>query len=75
MTPTELLHDWHETFGPETKWPNAVVVDQETYAQMCQLVFNQSNILTINNVRTVTLSVGPHRGLMFKNVELLLLRP
>lgn len=51
------------------KWPETYKVDHETYANCCQAVFDAVLDGNINRV-----SLGDNGGLMFKNVELILLR-
>lgn len=76
MTPAELVRDLLTTFGSEEVWPNQVVVDRETYGACCQAAFDEGAVLPVNGLRRLSVVLGPHRGLLFRQrIELLLLRP
>lgn len=52
-------------------WPETFEVDHETYANVCQHVFDH----IADNVEwgpIYEIALGPNKGLMFKNVELIL---
>ena len=69
MTAEELIHKLNIDYGMH-KWPPVYEVDAETYANVCHYVFNMlANYFTDLKV---TVSIGPHHGIMFKNVELIL---
>lgn len=78
MTADELRKYFIETYGISIAWPKTFEVDHETYANCCQEIFNNfdfkdwSNMTGIKDVMFYTIALGPNRGLMFKNVELIL---
>ena len=85
MTANELRQLFNNKFGVG-EWPATYVVDHETYANACQEVFNNrfsQEELTWgmlsdgmkSNVRVIPLFLGMSRGIMFKNVELILGEP
>jgi len=70
MTANELRNYFNDTWGVDG-FPTTYDVDHETYANVCQEVFNN---LADNYPDRLALPVhiGPHRGVMFKDVELTL---
>ena len=71
MTSNELRSIFNETYGLG-EWPKSVIVDHETYANVCQDIFN--HIINEDGGPWVHLGLGPNNGIMFKNVELILVR-
>lgn len=73
MTAQELIKHFNETFGTN-KWPEHYVVDHETYANCCQYIFDKAEFVIIVSPRHLDISVvvGVNRGLMVKNVQLIL---
>ena len=72
MTSNELRSAFNETYGLG-EWPKSVIVDHETYANVCQDVFNYK-IEGDNTKLYAEIDLGPNNGIMFKNVELILVR-
>ena len=73
----ELKRYFNDTYGLDNPWPSTFGVDAETYGHCCQEVFNYlreyDNVgILSNGVKVVRISLGPNKGLMFKNVELIL---
>lgn len=59
------------------EWSKSIDVDHETYANVCQDIFEHqfdNSTLTIHTKEfsQLSISVGPNKGIMFKNVELIL---
>jgi len=83
MTSNELRSIFNKTYGLG-EWPKSFNVDHETYANVCQDVFNwyvkNKNEVTKYSVHIegeetiIELSIGPNNGIMFKNVELILVK-
>lgn len=74
MTAEELIETFNETFGLG-QWPKSYIVDAETYANCCQYIFNklaEESLFSSISLYNVILFLGPHKGLVFKNVELIL---
>lgn len=73
MTASELATELSDKFGM-SKWPDHYEVDAETYANVCQHVFDglvvDGNFGTFKRVKG--LSLGQNNGIMFKNVEIIL---
>ncbi len=80
----ELRQYFHNAYGMETEWPKTFEVSAELYGRACQFVFDQQDLtkelywdvvkdgkpqewLIMKNI-----SLGPNRGIMFKNVELII---
>jgi hypothetical protein len=85
MTTEELRIKFNNEFGLG-KWPETYEVDTETYANICQSIF-EHQAKTVNmywdviedgeqkpDIKTVAISLGRSNGIMFKNVELILKR-
>lgn len=79
MKAAELKEKLNNELG-YNPWPKSYEVDAETYGNCCQDVFNSTtftdwaNITGRKNILWRTLALGPHNGLMFENVELILKR-
>lgn len=86
MTTDQLRKKLNEEFGMKS-WPLTYRVDAETYANVCQSVFEkqfeQEELYwdTVNfdeqksDVKVLSIAVGKiNRGIMFKGVELVLAR-
>ena len=70
MTATEL-RDWlYRRYGMN-KWPEDLDVDHETYANICQYIFDKK---VSNPNSALVVHLGKRNGIMFKNVELLIKR-
>jgi len=76
MTTQDLRTHFNHSFGLG-EWPESFSVDPDTYAHVCQTVFDhlvdKLVVQDLNGANRVAVSLGPHNGLMFKNVELLLI--
>lgn len=78
MNAEELRHKLEDEFGLNS-WPQQYKVDAETYAKVCQSIFSNSSIKSegdiydhIRGIVKVKIALGPHDGIMFKNIELIL---
>ncbi len=70
MTVQELANKFNNEFGLD-KWEAKYEVDAETYANVCQFIFNRNTKLKMNGIIDVHIVVGPNNGVLFKNVELI----
>jgi hypothetical protein len=79
MTADELALHFNRTFGLG-EWPKTYAVDFETYGQVAHKLFTRRDDVTAFSfgeddehptVVSICLHVGPNKGLLFKNVELL----
>lgn len=72
MTSNELGNYLNKEYGIENPWPAKLEVDADTYAQVCQAIFDH----VVNNYHLsgpfYEIALGPNKGIMFKNVELIL---
>ena len=76
MTAEELRKKFNRAFGLE-KWPKTYAIDHETYANVCQFIFeskirNNEEVAFQGDINEVLIALGPNNGIMFKNVELVL---
>lgn len=76
MTALELVNVMNNEFGLD-KWPTTYEVDHETFANVCRYVFewnleHSTLVVKTHEFNLLTISVGLHNGIMFKNVELIL---
>ena len=69
MTTEELRHKFNTEFEMG-EWPKTYGVDHETYANVCQFVFNKK--LEAESGPWIPIAVGVNGGILFKNVELIL---
>lgn len=69
MTPNELRNYFNNTYGMNESWPKQFKVDADTYAQVCQEIFN---LVVDHHGPFIEIALGPNNGIMFKNVELIL---
>jgi len=86
MTIEQLRRMLNTNYGIDTKWPNKLVVDHETYASVCQHIFehyDDDSVLFWDSIKdgerepdilTIQVMLGPNRGILFKGVELILLK-
>ncbi len=79
MTVQELRQSLHDQYGMNTKWPDKLFVDADTYANVCQAIFINAVedpdrcILKAGGYYFIdNISLGPHKGIMYKEVELIL---
>jgi len=76
MTSRELKMHLNSIYGLDKKWPEEIVVDHETYANVCQDIFDHMvktlEIQPTTYPNIIEICVGKRNGLMFKNVELIL---
>lgn len=70
MTVEQFKRMLNSNYGVEKNWPARLMVDADTYANVCQAVF-ENNINKINGPG-VSVEVGPRNGIKFKNIELIL---
>lgn len=65
-------------FGVTKKWPNEFWVNAKVYGEACQAVFDWHIKNNLNRVLEyhdeIELSLGKNGGLMFKNVELRIIK-
>lgn len=76
MTAEELIEHFNKVYDLNP-WPKIYNVDHITYANCCQYVFNNAQLVDDGGIEEVRyniywLAIGPNNGLMFKNVELIL---
>lgn len=72
MTAMELLDYFNKVFGLE-EWPKTFIVDHETYSNVVRYLLSTHERTQIyDDIWAVTIAVGPHGGIYFKNVELLI---
>lgn len=75
MTAQELRNEFSKKFGFQ-QWPPDYVVDAETYANVCQAVFDSALEHQFPDTSVehfyLRISTGPNNGIMFKGVELIL---
>lgn len=83
MTSNELIKYFNRIFGIDKDWPETFEVDVETYANCCQSVFNHKidsidddDNITVDykDFYSINITIGRNKGLMFKNVELILMK-
>lgn len=74
MTLEELRNKFNNEFGIE-KWPKTYEVDSDTYANICQGIFDYK-IKDENRMYPflIEVTVGLNNGIFFKGVELILLK-
>ena len=73
MTAEELHKFFNDRFQMG-QWPRSLEVDAATYGNVCQFIFEHQATRMISHneeFSEVIISLGPNRGLMFKNVELI----
>lgn len=76
MTANELREQFINDYGMN-KYPKTLVVNHETYANVCHDLFvykatRKDSLVWIRGFSQIELSLGPNHGIMFKNVELIL---
>lgn len=76
MTTIEFRKELNEKYGLDKEWPRHLEVDNDTYANICQSIFDYNseneeyrNDLTI---KRMTLSFGINNGILYKGIELIL---
>lgn len=69
MTANELRKQFNDTYGLR-EWPKTFKVTPETYAHVCNDIFQIKNKHNHSNLNIIEIAVGSHGGIMFKNVEL-----
>lgn len=67
MLAEELIRQLNVRYG-FTRWPETFEVNTETYAYACLHVIKHKQQ---NHEPAIVLSFGPHKGLMFKGIELI----
>lgn len=75
MTTIEFRKELNEKYGLDKEWPRHLEVDNDTYANICQSIFDYNseneeyrNDLTI---KRMTLSFGINNGILYKGIELI----
>lgn len=70
----ELIQYFNNAYGMEKEWPKTFEVSAELYGRCCQAVFNKADnpYIFYGDVTLFTFALGPSRGLIFKNVELII---
>lgn len=74
MTVQQLIqhiNSFADKSGVSTPLPQTLEVDSETYANVCQFIFN-SKVIEYNTHHIVRIILGEHNGIKFKDVELIL---
>jgi hypothetical protein len=73
MTVDELAAHINSTFGYQSPVPDTLVVDHDTYANVCWYVVNYIRDKSdTDRVQYPFVSFGRHGGIFFKNIELIL---
>lgn len=78
MTAEELKIQLNNVYGITKEWPDHLEVSADTYANVCQHVFDrgqEKDFTDRKDIKRFTLSFGVNNGLMFKGVELILVPP
>jgi hypothetical protein len=73
MTANELIQYLNRMFGNSYPWPTRLEVSPETYVSCCQHIIFNSPIETFESQDSIRLWIGPNKGLMFKNIELIII--
>lgn len=73
----ELLNYFHLAYGIEANWPDKFEVSPLLYARVCEATFkyllDKEAVMHLkDNVRVVSIALGPNGGIWFKNVELVM---
>lgn len=72
MTTDELRRQMNNKLGLGM-WPKTYNVDAETYGNVCHTIFTSKPFIPgEDNQQVVYITLGPHNGIMFKGVELIL---
>lgn len=77
MKAEELIKHLNDRYGMKDDWPPFITVDAETYGYCCQAVFDYYISKMIKDRlpherMLLSVTVGPKKGLLFKNVELIM---
>ena len=75
MTIDQLAEHINKTYGYQSPVPDTLVVDHETYANVCcHIVKGQLHYQEHNDMRMIypLVAFGKHGGIFFKNIELIL---
>ncbi len=71
----KMIADFSNEHGIETPLPETMEVDPETYANVCQAIFDQKAPQDLaTSQRVITIGIGKHNGIFFKGVEIILKR-
>lgn len=70
MTANEFIQKLND-IHPLGKWPETLKVSPDTYANCCQFAFNSST-QDDRYAMSIRIFIGPNKGLLFKNIELIL---
>jgi len=73
MTSLELYLHMIELAGSvEKPFPETMEVDAETFANICQEIFNKKAPQPATTTRVIQISIGKNNGIFFKGVEIIL---
>lgn len=72
MTSAQLREELNSKYQVD-RWPWRYEVDHETYANVCQDLFDRK-LMQADDQGLVIIALGGNGGIMFKNVELILKR-
>jgi len=70
MTTNELRKKFNTEFEGRN-WPMTYEVDSATYGNVCQSIFDFYKCQSHDD--TLHIKVGPNNGILFKNIELILI--
>ena len=74
MTAQELIQVFNTEFGIQAAWPETYNVDHRTYANCCHYIFSKAeSAADFGRFELFYVAVGKHGGIMFKDVELILI--
>ena len=74
MTATELIRHLNEAYGISKPFPDHLEVDAETYANVCQHVFDSHHYAAVDKTgkKSIEIQIGNNNGILVKGVELIL---
>lgn len=72
MTIEKFREMLNSSYGIEHNWPKELIVDSDTYANVCHHILWRKS-MEING-RVVQIGTGRNGGIMFKGIELILRR-
>jgi hypothetical protein len=76
MTAQELIQKLNKEYGIESRWPTFLEVDGETYANICQFIFDDKlkRVPYICKTVIIPIAIGETGGIFFKGMEIILKR-
>ncbi len=72
MTEPELRNLLNDAWGIHDPWPPQLEVDADTYGHVCAVIFTKLQVRYTESRNYIKLSIGPNKGIMYKNIELIL---